>query len=314
MKKLLKPVIFAFLFCNLLYLNASAIFCGPYKKSNPIVYDGAHDITISSLSIWGDSINCISLINCYNIVIDKCLLKNATGNGINLENCSDITITNCRFDNVATGIYALKCQWIVISGNEIRNVQGPLPRGQMVQFNNVTGPGNKIINNKCENFPDESNPEDIINIYMSHGTLTSPIEISGNYIRGGGPSATGGGIMIGDNGGKNILVKDNILINPGQYGIGVASGDSITITGNQILGKKQSFSNVGLYVYNQYPSVCKTISITNNVINYLNATGQQSGFWDKGNCGNIHLRSNNFNANISSLILPPALLSTCPTF
>jgi parallel beta-helix repeat protein len=314
MKKLRREFAFVVMLCLCTCIKASAIFCGPYTVSAPVYYDGAHGLVISSISISNSPSHCISLINCSDITIEQSYFNNGIGNGINLENCSNVTITNCRFDKVATGVYALNCQGITISGNEIRNVQGPLPRGQMVQFNNVMGPGNKITNNKCENSLNQSQPEDIINMYMSSGTSSSPIEISGNWIRGGGPSTSGGGILIGDNGGSYFLVKSNILVDPGQYGIGVASGTNITITYNQIYGKQQSFTNVGLYVYNQYPSLCQGITISHNAVNYLNSAGQSSGFWDKGNCGNINLKSNNFNSTITSNILPTAIITTCPTF
>jgi len=34
----------------------------------------------------------------------------------------------------------------------------------------------------------------------------------------------GGGIMLGDGGGSNIVAKNNILVDPGQYGMAVSGG------------------------------------------------------------------------------------------
>ncbi len=121
-----------------------------------------------------------------------------------------------------------------------------MPRGQMVQFNNVKGGGNSINYNVVENILGQSSPEDAISVYMSNGIVGDPIQVVGNWIRGGGPSGSGGGIMVGDYGGSHILVKDNILVDPGQYGIAISSGTGISIKNNKIYAKQQSFTNVGL--------------------------------------------------------------------
>ena len=231
------------------------------------------------------------------------------GNGVNISNSKNITVINCCFNSVATGVYAYKSAQLSILRSRFSNIQGPFPRGQMVQFNEVTGGGNNISYNKCQNVQGVSNPEDVINIYKSYGTLTSPIQIAGNQIRGGGPSKSGGGIMVGDNGGGYITVKDNILVNPGQYGIAIAGGTHINVMKNVIFGKRQPFTNVGIYIWNQHTSGCAFNTISGNKVNWTNARGEPNHGWNNGNCGNVNgWDTNIWGAAIDSTILPATLV------
>jgi hypothetical protein len=122
-----------------------------------------------------------------------------------------------------------------------------VPRGQFVQFDKVVGGENRISCNVGRNQPGQGTPEDAISLYKSHGAQNLPISVLYNLIIGGGPSDSGGGIMLGDDGGSYQLAKGNILIDPGQYGIGVASGNNMTIADNLVYARKQPFTNVGIY-------------------------------------------------------------------
>jgi hypothetical protein len=46
--------------------------------------------------------------------------------------------------------------------------------------------------------------------------------------------------MTGDSGGAYIVVKDNILVDPSQYGIAIAGGHHIQILDNKVFGKNRS--------------------------------------------------------------------------
>jgi hypothetical protein len=215
-------------------------------------------------------------------------------------------------DSVATGVYALECVDISVENIEVTNVQGPMPRGQMVQFNKVSGTSNKVNYNVIENSLGTSGQEDAINMYKSNGTALNPIQIIGNWIRGGGPSKSGGGILIGDAGGSNYLVQDNILVDPGQYGIGVASGTNIQVLNNKIYAKQQDFTNVGIYVWNQYNTDCNTITVMGNEVNWTNKSGYSNGAWNGSNCGEINgWSNNNWLADINDTILPKQIILDC---
>jgi hypothetical protein len=183
----------------------------------------------------------------------------------------------------------------------------------MVQFDNVTGKGNRVNDNICENIAGESHPEDIINMYETHGTPEDPVQITGNWIRGGGPSKTGGGIMAGDSGGSYMIIKDNILVNPGQYGIAVASGSHIKILGNKLYSKQMPFTNTGLYIWNQFANkACAEDTISGNVINWTDSTGTANPLWDGGNCGKVHgWATNVVDTTVTAGILPDTIVTGC---
>ncbi|MGF7081528.1 PA14 domain-containing protein [Mucilaginibacter sp. UYCu711] len=270
------------------YIITSAVIAPPsteipakYVESVTINLNGAHDIMISGKSISGGNSPAINLTNCYNIHITRNRLINSTDVGIHLYNCQNITIDYNYFTNVSSGVYAEQTSGggIVVNYNQFLNMKGPFPRGQFVQFNNVRGAGNFISYNKGENILGQSFPEDAINLYQSTGTPESPIKIVGNWIRGGGPSASGGGIMLGDNGGSYLSAKDNILVDPGEYGMAIAGGDHNELVNNKIYGRSQSFTNVGLYV-NSIGGFNETNSkVTGNQINFFNASGYNNNWW-----------------------------------
>lgn len=282
-----------------------------YVASGVINLTGAHDMTISGKSIAGGSSACITLTNCHDVTIQYNKLYNSTNVGIYLYNCYNITVTGNFVTKVSTGVYAQQCPsgGIAVTSNQFLNMAGPFPRGQFVQFNNVNG-GNCIASNKCENIMGQSNPEDAISIYQCHGTAAHPITITGNQIRGGGPSTSGGGIMLGDSGGSYIYAANNILVNPGQYGIAISGGDHNIINGNQIYSAAKSFTNIGLYVetIGSAPVVAPTVE--NNKVNFYNASGVENAAWlADGITTPAGWATNTWGANITASILPATLIT-----
>ncbi|HVW14637.1 MAG TPA: right-handed parallel beta-helix repeat-containing protein [Mucilaginibacter sp.] len=114
----------------------------------------------------------------------------------------------------------------------------------------------------CENIQGQSNPEDGISIYKSNGLSTDPILVLGNQIRGGGPSTTGSGITIGDLGGSYVTVRNNTVVNSGYWGMQIAGGNHMTITGNTIYSAafKWSHAGVGCANFSGLPAYNLTIS------------------------------------------------------
>lgn len=287
-----------------------------YRTSAPLVYTGKSDFTISGVSITAGSQPAITLNNCTNVTIR--LSRFVNGNnvkavGVYLHKCKNVKIEYCYFANVASGVYAEGSTKVKVLNNEMKNMLGPMPRGQFVQFNACYGPNNKIIGNKFENVMGQSNPEDAINIYRSSGTTKSPITISYNWIRGGGPSYTGGGIALGDDGGSYQSALNNVLVNPGQYGIAIASGKTMTIKNNKIFAAQAPYTNVGTFAWNQYSSTtgCSLVTITGNEVNFTAAGGYQNPSWNGGNCGTITGWNNNKwgSSDITATILPSNMIS-----
>lgn len=292
------------------YVSRASTTAIIYKVSGPISLSGVKNRTISGESITGGITPCISLNNCSNIHITHCKLINSTATGVNLINCVNISVDTSYISNVSSGIYATRCQTIQVVGNQMLNMVGPPPRGQFVQFNRVSGVGNSVIGNICENIMGSSYPEDAISMYKTNGTAASPITISGNWIRGGGPSKTGGGIMLGDNGGSYQTAVNNTLVNPGQYGVAVSGGNNMRILNNKIYAVKNTFTNVGIYVYNQYSTGCSEIIVSGNKVNWTNSAGKSNPCWNGGNCGTVTgWSSNTWGAGITASILPATMIT-----
>lgn len=282
-----------------------------YASSAAIDLYGQHDITISGKSISGGSAPLIKLTNCYNIHITGNSLSNSSNVGVYLYNCNNITIDNNYFTKLSTGVYADHTQGgIIVNSNQFLNMQGPFPRGQFVQFNNVKGPGSSISNNRGENITGQSYAEDAISLYQSTGTPSSPVTIKGNWIRGGGPSTSGGGIMLGDNGGSYLYASDNILVDPGQFGMAISGGDHITIINNSIYGRQQSFTNVGLYVNDIGGWKTSDCKVTANKVRYYNKDNYQNNAWLSPNSNKPEgWDANTWGAAIDASMLPAVMIT-----
>lgn len=288
----------------------AAVLKQVYKVSKPLTYNGARNITISGDSINGGTVPCITLVNCTNIHITHCKLINSKTLGISISGCTSIKVDSSFIGNVSTGVYAVNSKSIQVQNNQMKNMQGPFPRGAFVQFDNVSGTYNRVTGNKLENILGQSYPEDAISMYKSNGTATDKIYIQNNWIEGGGPSKSGGGIMLGDNGGSYQVATNNILVNPGQYGMAVSGGSHMQISNNEIYGKAQSFTNVGLYYWNQSGLSSSDITISSNKVNFTSGQyGINNSYIGPGNATPTGWSTNTWNAKISSTLLPANIIS-----
>ncbi|MDP4240711.1 MAG: right-handed parallel beta-helix repeat-containing protein [Bacteroidota bacterium] len=289
-----------------------------YTPSSPISLSGQSNKTIQGLYIGNIPGVGINLANCHDMTITGCKISRTGKNGIHLTNCYNITITHCEIDSVMSGLYAENCTGgIQFNYNDVKNILGPMPQAQMVQFNTCTGANNQVNYNTCDNVPGKSSPEDLINMFMSSGTSASPILITGNKLRGGGPSGSGGGIMLGDNGGSYQVASNNILVDPGQYGMSISGGSNNSITGNQIYARSQSFTNVGLYIWNQNTSACANNTLQNNRINFRDKSGNINDTWNGSStsgsnpaCTGTVWLNNADDQTLSASILPTVLFGT----
>jgi parallel beta-helix repeat protein len=262
------------------------------------VIDKKANIVVDGRSFTNSSGDCILIQNSRNITIRNARITYCKGVGIRIYKSSNILIEKNYFEEVASGVYAVAAQVIKVNYNEFKNVNGPYPRGQFVQFNGVQGDGNRVNYNKGVNILGQSYPEDLVNMYNSCGTVSDPIQIIGNRFTGGGPSTHGGGILAGDSGqGCYVVVKGNTLINPGQYGIGIIGGHHIQILDNFVYAKQQPFTNVGIYVYTwpkaTYKYPCYGHTVQNNKVDWTNKYGKKNPRWTSGSCGTINGWNNN---------------------
>lgn len=255
--------------------------------SNPIILNGQSNVIIDGKRFDNSPGVSIKITNCKSITIKNCFFNRSVDEAIVIENSIGVTVQYNLFAFNTTGVYATTSQTIKVTNNQFLNMRmrsDNSSRGQFVQFNNVTGTGNDLSNNKGENFHGESNPEDMISLFKSSGTAASPILVKNNMFRGGGPSASGGGIVLGDYGGSYIIADGNVLHTPGNYGMAISGGHYMTITNNKIFSKQTAVSNNPLFIWAQQGATCSNNVIRGNRASWINKAGVVNGGWDAKNC------------------------------
>lgn len=94
----------------------------------------------------------------------------------------------------------------------------------------------------------------------------------------------------------------------------VAGGHHQQLIGNRVYSQQFPFTNVGLYVWDQYDSACANITVKDNIINYTHRDGFKNPAWNGQNCGVIDGWSsdNNWSAVIEEAIAEqhPGLINT----
>lgn len=259
-----------------------------YTPSSSLIYENINGLVIEGKILGHDlhSDRAITLWNCKNVTIKNCkFLDIHTGVAIYADTCENVVVEHCHFENIHRGFIAASTTYggMIFRNNHVKNLLGSIYGGfvfsQAVQYNGVKGPNNAIINNSIDNILGESECEDVINMFNSFGTESSPLQITGNWIRGGGPKNvlsgdhTGGGITLGDWGGEYQYVENNILVNSGSSGIGIGGGDFITIINNKIYGSLRPYGNASIVLYNWTPTETgETTSLTvrDNLCNWRN--------------------------------------------
>lgn len=223
------------------------------------MYNGANNITIRNCFFDGAAKELVELENASNITIENCLFAKGFS-GVYAVGSSNVTVRNCQFVN-------MKIRWI--NGN----FSG---RGVFVQFNGCNSV--EVSGCKGENFP-EADPEDMISMYK-----TSNAVIKNNVFRGNPQSnwsASGGGIIGGDNGGDNILIEGNTLMTPGNYGVALAGGSNSKILNNKIYSERNPVSNNPLYTWGQGVPL-SNITVSGNKVYWIDKNGAINRGWNAG--------------------------------
>ncbi|HEX6946711.1 MAG TPA: right-handed parallel beta-helix repeat-containing protein [Acidimicrobiia bacterium] len=248
----------------------------------PINHARLQTVVIANMKVTNPDGDCINITGVRQVIIRNSEIGPCGGRAVEIRNSSNVTIEDTKFLESAAGVYVLRSEGVQIRGNTFTST-GRNP----IQFDKVTGAGNAITDNVILNENGNDETEDSINIFMSGGLPDDPLVVARNVIEGGGSSTTGSGIIIGDAGGSNTVVESNLLIDPGQVGIGVAGGANITVRGNTVFAGAHPWSNVGIYVWNQADGPCGQIRVEGNVVEFYNSAGELSTFFDGENCGVI---------------------------
>jgi len=284
------------------------------KENDSIVLTQCSDVIISCCDLHS-----IKLVQCTRVTIRNCWIHDSPNCGVDTYQGRDLRIEGCRLERVASGVYALESRDVEVEGNFARNVQGPYPRGQMTQFNNVMGSKCAVRGNYAINDFGKSHPEDVINIFQSRGEAGGPIVIEDNYLVGDlakgsqGKSKTGSGIMLGDLGGAYELCRRNVILSAGQAGMGVAGGTYIRVEDNLILGGRSDVSNTGLYAWNQSKKPSHDVTVAHNRVHWTDLHGEETSWWAGGGVGHLQLIENHFaDESLATAIPPPPSQAPMP--
>lgn len=254
---------------------------GNLKASGPVTIQGKSGVVIENLSISNPNGACVRIVGASNVTIRNSEIGPCGDWAVFIDKSSGVTVqgNTIRTNSSKGGVYGHSSTGIAVLGNSITH-SGRNP----VQFDKVTGAGNRIESNTIAN----NASEDMISVYKSGGTSGSWLKITKNKVRNNtGKSNSGSGIMLGDAGGSFILVQSNTLSDPGQAGIGVAGGSNIRVLNNRVESAAHPWSNVGIYVWDQYDSNCHAIEVRGNSVDWLNKNGQRNSAWNGGGCGEI---------------------------
>jgi hypothetical protein len=272
-------------------------------------------------------VNGVSNVTIKNSEIGPCgLAGDPDTQGVQINNASSITIQRNVIHDVSSGVYVSgSAHPIIMDRNYVYNVRGPLPRGQMIQMNGVSGgtAGSKVTCNVSDAMPGTrygvmhgnvtDGIEDHINLFHSPGLPADRTEIAYNRLRGGSKtSQSGSGIMMGDWDGGWTDAHDNTVVNVVNVGIGIAGGTSISADNNRIFqsGADVQYVNVGMYVWAQAGAACPGgHTVRNNRVWALNSSGAQNPYWDGGNCGTVDTTGSVF----GDASLTPAIFDEVPS-
>ena len=187
--------------------------------------------------------------------------------------------------------------------NRVLNIDGRRSDGEgaysgfsIVQFVQISNGRelreSEIAWNEVVNEPFHSRVEDVINLYKTSGTASSPIRIHHNYIEGAYPldplreRFSGGGILLGDDGGSHQHTYRNHVVATTNYGIAIAGGHHNRVEANRVVacgklpdGSPIAAQNVGVYIWNQYGSPFYENVGRNNVVAWVQAGGGREDWW-----------------------------------
>lgn len=212
--------------------------------------------------------------------------------------------------------FTARNSWIAVIGNFLLNPRGPGPRGQNFQCygadathtcSNVTVKNNYALSSSdTTKYLYPENQEDSINFGIANGAV-----VQNNYITGG-HSSSGCGLMADDRA-NNMKFKDNLLLNTGQCGIGIADGVNQRVTANKVYNTTPVArgGNVAIYVWKQYSGPCGPIEVSNNIADEILQNGSHNGYWDGGSCGATS-SGNTFSRSADSLLTPAGTVFSPP--
>jgi hypothetical protein len=258
---------------------------------------GGSQITITNSVIGPCGGRGIHVASTASTLIQNNYIHDVTSQGISVEFATSQSVQHNTIQNSGFGIYIANNNSNVTSSNidynQITNVTGITNQNvSAIQFNQVSGPNNSI---SCNVYSQPGIPApgmqgtcDSFSLFLSSGTASSPIKVTGNRINGSGDFWNCGGIMLtdGDTGSGTtgpgyVYAGYNYLLNAGNYGIDVSTGHDVTIDQNFVYADLYDFYNtsnntygpgrIGINTFNVYSSSCTNMTVTNNTVFFLSS-------------------------------------------
>lgn len=182
------------------------------KSGAAVTVDGRSGVTIRNCEIRHKGGPGIRFSNAKNILVENVAVvhdgapaagKNSSEeqNNISGESSTGVVIRRVRLEKGSSGIYLDRCPAARVAFVDGHDFRGPIPRGQLVQFNNCDG---AILEDfSCENPQATSWPEDNVSVFQSAGVTVRRGLLDGNN------APTGVGVMFEQSDGSSGgLVED----------------------------------------------------------------------------------------------------------
>ena len=141
---------------------------------------------------------CVRVTNASNVTIRNSTIGPCGDEAVYLSDVDGAVVSGNYITGTGNGVLVHRSDSVRVDGNAFVDAGR-----NFVQFDKVNGAGSSISGNRGANELGGSNAEDLISLWQSNGTASSPIPVVGNHLRNGGPSNSGSGIMLGDGGGSH---------------------------------------------------------------------------------------------------------------
>lgn len=288
-----------------------------YQNAGTVVIENKSFTNLNSGVLDGDLVQVkgtgnVTFKNCY---FGPSIRNGATvGDGytgfVRFENC--LFVSNKMAIEVATSTCTIQienCQCINPWG-------APLCKGQFFQASSSTMTNSYIRDCAMENFLGLGSTEDWISFFNSGGTSGSRFLVEDNLARGGGPSISGGGFMLGDHGGSYVTVQNNKMLNPGNYQIAASGGNNFIVQNNLAYSQNTGYTRIGMYAYGQEGAACSNITFQSNAIFQWNNNTWYAGDGSPAeDCGTItganptFTQTNLTNLTLAQLAFPVTIIT-----